>query len=86
MLNNQPELTNLLFGLEILTSFTAIFYFVTLKKTYWRWFVVYLFVISILDVLIVNIIPFLGIKKQYFHPYLVIPLQFIFFYSLYAFQ
>lgn len=86
MLNYQPELTNLLFILEIIASLTALLYYKKNKTTYWKWFTVYLFTIILCDVLIVKFVPTLGIKKQYFHAYLVIPLQFIFFYWLYAFQ
>jgi hypothetical protein len=86
MLNNQPELTNLLFWLEIFSSLTAMFFLNKIKKTYWKWFAVYLFIVCLFDVLIVNIKPFFRIKKQIFHAYLVIPLQFVFFYWLYAYK
>jgi hypothetical protein len=86
MLNNQPELTNLLFWLEIFSSLTAMFFLNKIKKTYWKWFAVYLFIVCLFDVLIVNIMPFFRIKKQIFHAYLVIPLQFVFFYWLYAYK
>ncbi|WP_130735630.1 hypothetical protein [Flavobacterium sp. J27] len=86
MLNYQPELSNLLFLLEIIASLIALVYYKTIKETYWKWFTFYLFIIFLCDVCIVKLVPSLGIKKQFFHAYIVIPLQFIFFYWLYAYQ
>lgn len=86
MLNNQPELTNLLFGLEILSSLTAIFFLNRLKKTYWKWFAIYLTIVFLFDILIAKEIFSFSVKKQMIYAYIVFPLQFIFFYWLYAYK
>lgn len=86
MLNYQPELTNLLFGLEILASLVAIIKYNSIKKTYWKWFTFYLILIFILDILLSKGIFIFPIKKQIIYAYLTIPMQFIYFFWLYAFK
>ncbi|MFN8325760.1 hypothetical protein [Flavobacterium sp.] len=80
----QPELTNLLLFLEYLSCFVGILFSYRIRKTYWIWFVVYLIVITINDFFVENIVSFLNLSKQKYYAYIIIPLQFIFFYWLYA--
>ncbi|NJM80357.1 MAG: hypothetical protein HC854_13430 [Flavobacterium sp.] len=79
-------MTNLLFGLEILASLIAILYYKCLKHTYWKWFTIYLIIVFLLDVTIAKDILELPIKKQIIYAYVVIPIQFIFFFWLYAYK
>lgn len=80
----QPILTNLLLKLEILASVIGILFITKHKNSYWVWFIYYLTFICIADYFSVEISSFLKIKKVSYYAYIVIPIQFIFFYWLYA--
>lgn len=86
MLNYQTELSNLLFALEIVSCLTGIVYYNSVKKNYWKWFVLYLVLIGLFDFLIAKEILVLPLKKQIIYAFIIFPLQFIFFYWLYAYQ
>lgn len=80
----QPLLTNLLLKLEILASVVGMLLIYKHKSTYWIYFVFYLTFISFADYFSLEITNFFNIKKQLYYAYIVIPIQFIFFYWLYA--
>ncbi|CAM3661552.1 hypothetical protein FLGE108171_09120 [Flavobacterium gelidilacus] len=80
----QPELTCILLWIEIIASIIALAFYSKTKKTYWIWFTFYLFVIAFSDNFIDDLVFFFNIKKQFFYAYILIPIQFVFFYWLYA--
>lgn len=80
----QPVLTNLLLILEYVACIVGILFAYKIRKTYWKWFVVYLIIIAFNDFFVVRIIEIFNITKQQYYAYIIIPLQFIFFYWLYA--
>ncbi len=81
-----PELINFLLIIEIISSLIAIGYYKNLKKTHWKSFVIYLILISIFEILISKELISFHLKKQIIYAYIVIPLQFIFFYWLYLYK
>ena len=86
MLITRPELLKLLLFLEFISSFVALIYYNRIKKTYWKWFVLYLVVLFLSDYFIDYIVKVVCLKKQQFYAFVNIPLQFLFFYWLYAYK
>jgi hypothetical protein len=80
----QPELLKLLICLEFISAIVGLFYLLKNKGTYWVWFIFYLNFIFVFDFFSEEISSFLKIKKQYYFAYIIFPIQFIFFYWLYA--
>ncbi len=80
----QPFLNNLLLVFEILTAAVAIFYYKDLKNTYWKWFVIYLIYIAVLESVGEYLFEFLNIKKNLYFAYFGIPFEYIFFFWLYS--
>lgn len=80
----QPELLKLLLFLEFIAALVSLFYSPKCKRTYWIWFVFYLNFIFVFDYFSEQISNFLMIKKQFYFAYFIIPIQFLFFYWLYA--
>lgn len=74
----------MLLYLEVISAGIALLYLKQINNTYWKWFVFYLIIISLSDFFISGIVNYLQIEKQYFYAYAIIPIQFIFFYWLYA--
>lgn len=70
--------------LEFLSALIAFFYLFKLKNTYWKWFCIYLIFIFFQEFYwFFNI--YLGkITKQEYYAFLGIPIQYLFFYWLYA--
>lgn len=69
---------------QFLTAILALIYLPKLKGTYWKWFVVYICVIFIVEA-----ISRWGLKdytsyRAYLYDFFGIPIQFVFFYWLYA--
>ena len=79
-----PILTTLLLYLELISACVALLYFKKINKTPWKWFAIYLCNIALSDFFISDVVYILNIDKQYFYAYVIIPIQFIFFYWLYA--
>lgn len=78
-------LRNTLLGLEFLSALIAVFYFSKLKHTYWKWFCIYLVFIFIQEYYwFFNDTLLYNISKQQYYAYLGIPIQYLFFYWLYA--
>ena len=69
---------------EGLTVLVGIFFYKNLKNTYWKWFLIYLFFIALSELLSVNILKHFPTLRKYFFDFLVIPIEFLFFYWLYA--
>ena len=80
----QPELVNLLLWLEFFSAVVGLFYFSKNKGTHWVWFIFYLNFIFFFDFFSEEISNIMKLKKQYYFAYFIIPIQFIFFYWLYA--
>lgn len=80
----QPELLKLLLCLEFIAALVSLFFIPKCKRTYWIWFVFYLNFIFVFDYFSEQISNFLMIKKQFYFAYFIIPIQFLFFYWLYA--
>jgi hypothetical protein len=69
---------------EVICAIIGILYFNKLKKTYWKWFVVYVVFISIVELFSrFGLVYFPKLRKYYFD-FFVIPIEFLFFYWLYA--
>jgi hypothetical protein len=84
MYMNFPILTTVLLYLEVISAGIALSYLKKINNTYWKWFILYLVIVSLSDFFISDIVSYLKIEKQYFYAYAIIPIQFIFFYWLYA--
>jgi hypothetical protein len=80
----QPELLKLLLCLEFIAALVSLIYIPKCKRTYWIWFIFYLNFIFVFDYFSEQISNFLMIKKQFYFAYFIIPIQFLFFYWLYA--
>jgi hypothetical protein len=76
-------LDTLLFS-EIVATLVGVLYYSKLKNTYWKWFVLYLVFITIESI----IIEFFGLKdiRMYIYDFLIVPIEFFFFFWLYANQ
>lgn len=70
---------------ELLAALVGIIYFKKFKNTQWKWFIFYLIFIVISNLFHhFYFIKHLNVKNNYFFSYFVIPIEFIFFYWLYA--
>lgn len=84
MLKPQPLLLDIFVALQILAAIIALLYSKKNLKSYWIWFVIYLNCIFLFDFFSNEIASFILISKQNIYAYFIIPLQFFFFYWLYA--
>lgn len=86
MYQYYPNLNKVLLGLEFLSALVAFLHFSSLKNSYWKWFSVYLIFIFIQE-LYGNFIPSsFFIRKQDYYAFIGIPIQYLFFYWLYAYK
>lgn len=69
---------------EVTAALVGLFYYKKLKHTYWKWFVVYLIFISFSELISRFGLEDLSKIRKYFFGFFVIPIEFIFFYWLYA--
>lgn len=69
---------------EVICAIIGILYFNKLKKTYWKWFVVYVVFISIVELFSMYGLAYFPKLRKYYFDFLVIPIEFLFFYWLYA--
>lgn len=86
MYTYQPELSQLLLILEVLTAVVAVFYYNSLKSSHWKWLVVYLVYISLQELYFFKNNSLLGLEKQTYYTYFGIPLEYLFLFWLYAIQ
>ncbi len=84
MINEHPFLDGLRLGLEILSALIGLIYLPKLGKSYWKWFSVYLLFIVLQEIIWLGKRSFLGILDRDYFAYIGIPIQYIFFYWLYA--
>ncbi|WP_108809384.1 hypothetical protein [Aquimarina spinulae] len=77
-------LSKILLGIEFLSALVAVFYFFKLKNTFWKWFCVYLIIILIQEFYWYFNTPVYDITKQEYYAFIGIPIQYLFFFWLYA--
>ncbi|MCW3161971.1 hypothetical protein [Chryseobacterium oryctis] len=75
---------DLMYGMEGISAITALIFFNRIKNQYWKYFVFYLIFIFLCESVGAWGDKFMHYNKVAFYNYLVIPVQFIFFYWLYA--
>jgi hypothetical protein len=80
----QTILYNLLDVTEGFAAIIAIIYYKQLKSSYWKWFVIYLIFIAIAEIFSIYFLDNLPKIRKYYFDFLVIPVEFLFFYWLYA--
>ena len=79
-----PILNNFFLGLEFISALVAFIYLFKLRKTYWKWFSLYLIFIFCQE-FFWKFTPFdVPIRKQDYYAFIGIPIQYLFFYWLYA--
>jgi len=70
---------------ELFAALTGIFYYKKFKNSYWKWFIFYLAFIGIAGIIHkFYILKYYSDNANYFFSYFVIPVEFLFFYWLYA--
>ncbi|MBV8326078.1 hypothetical protein [Chryseobacterium sp.] len=82
----QKIFSEFMYWAEGFSAFTSVIYFNRIKKQYWKYLALYLIVIFLCESSVKWGEQTLGIHRVKFYNYFVIPLQFIFFYWLYAKQ
>lgn len=85
-MNEHPILDGFRLGLEILSALVGLIYLPKLKNSYWKWFSIYLVFIVLQEVFWLEKRSFLGILDRDYFAYIGIPVQYIFFYWLYAYK
>ncbi len=86
MYNKPPFLLDLLHICEIIAFIAGIYKYNSLKKSYWKWFVFYLFYIVLYELIHVYFSKVLKVSTQIYFSLIQLPLEFIFFYWLFAYQ
>ncbi|WP_271404938.1 hypothetical protein [Tenacibaculum soleae] len=81
-----PYMNDILLGLEFFSALVALFYIQKLKKSYWKWFAVYLVFIFIQEFFWKFNSSFLSVRKQSYYAFIGIPFQYLFLYWLYAYK
>ncbi|WP_370898619.1 hypothetical protein [Chryseobacterium gossypii] len=84
MTDFQKLVQELMFWSEGIAAVISVLYYNRIKNQYWKYFVFYLIFIFISEAIGKWGDHFIDYNKQAFYNYFVIPLQFIFFYWLYA--
>lgn len=86
-MNYHLELHKLLLGIEFLSALIAFIYVFKLKGSYWKWFSVYLIFIFIQEFYwFFNGSLFGIIAKHEYYAFIGIPIQYLFFFWLYAYR
>ncbi len=80
----QEILDQLTLVCEIIAAIVALAYYPKIKNTYWKWFVLYLVFIVLESI----ILKYFDLKKtrMYIYDFLIVPIEFFFFFWLYAIQ
>ena len=86
MQNLQLILNNGMFYAEVLAALIGLIFFIRLRKTYWKYFSIYLLLIVIFEFAGKKNFDKYWISRADFYNYLVIPFEFIFLYWLYAWK
>jgi hypothetical protein len=84
MVEFQLMVQEVMFWAEGLAAVVSILYYNRIKNQYWKYFVYYLIFIFLAEAVGKWGLNFMDFDKSAFYNYLVIPVQFIFFYWLYA--
>jgi hypothetical protein len=82
----QPFLKVLLHVCEFIAVIIGVIKLNSLKNSYWKWFVFYLMYIFVYEIISFHLSNNLGISIRKYLALVQIPIEFIFFYWLYAFQ
>jgi hypothetical protein len=69
---------------EFIAALTAVLFFGRIKNTYWKWFVYYLVFIFIVEAIGKWLLEDFHSFKKYYYNFFVIPIEFLFWYWLYA--
>lgn len=85
MLEQPPYLVNILKFCELIALVVSFFYYNSVKKTYWKWFILYLIYINFYEIIFLKIIKSLHLNGEYF-AFIQIPLEFLFLFWLYAYK
>jgi len=86
MYQYQPEISTLLLWIQFLTAIIAIAYYKKVKESYWKWFIVYLIYVFLIEKFGDTLFRFIHLKKENYFAFIGIPIEFLFFYWLYAMQ
>lgn len=84
MLEQPPILLKMLTFCEIIAAIIGLVFYNSLKKSFWKWFVIYLVYIALNEFFGLKIRHFFKIDIQFIFAYVQIPLEFLFFIWLYA--
>ncbi|MEL1246101.1 hypothetical protein AAEO56_17640 [Flavobacterium sp. DGU11] len=82
----QTFFYNLLSFTEALSAIIGVAYYSKLKNTYWKWFVAYLIFIAAAELFSKYGLRFFPEMRKVYYDFLIIPIQFFFFYWLYAYK
>lgn len=82
--NTQKILSETLIWVQLLTALVASFHFPALKKTHWKWFVVYCCAIFLMEAVAKWGLKMYPSYISTYYDFFVIPTEFVFFYWLYA--
>lgn len=80
----QTFLVDVILFAEFLAALTAVLYYKKVKNSYWKWFVFYLVFIFMAEIFSKWILKEAAETRKYYYNFLVIPVEFIFIYWLYA--
>lgn len=86
MLQYFPFIHKLLLGLEFIAALVSFLYFFKLKNSYWKWFSIYLIFIFSQEFYWFLNKSLIGITKQDYYTFIGIPIQYLFFFWLYAYK
>ena len=84
MTDFHDTLADVLLGTEFLAAFIGTLYFYRLKNSHWKWFVVYLVIIFLQELFWIKLSWFSRGTRTAYYTYIGIPIQYLFFYWLYA--
>lgn len=84
MLSYRSELNILLLVIEFLAALVGVVYFTRLKRSYWKWFSIYLVFIFIQEFIFFFNDSYFGLTKRVYYLFIGIPLEWVFLYWLYA--
>lgn len=80
----QLFLAELTIWMELLSTIVALTFFRKLKHTYWKYFVIYISVIFILEAISKFFLTDYSSLRRYYYDFFVIPIQFLFLFWLYS--
>jgi len=75
-----------LLGIEFVSALIGFIYILKLKGSYWKWFSIYLIFIFFQEFLTSDKTSFFNISKEDYYTFIGIPIQYLFFYWLYAYK